>query len=59
MTNCKSLIIWRGQTYSTLNGLNEMVFQKSLPYSQETLKCSSHSCSMTGLYWIESVFHIT
>lgn len=45
-------------THTTLKGLNETVFQKSLPYSHETLKCSSHSCSMMGLYWIERLFHI-
>ncbi len=46
------------KTHSTSRKGKVTVFQKSYPYSQVTLKCSSHSSSISGLYWIVTVFHM-
>lgn len=46
------------KTHSTSRNGNVTVFQKSYPYSQVTLKCSSNSSSISGLYWTVTVFHM-
>ena len=43
---------------STSKKGNVTVFQKSYPYSQVTLKCSSNSSSISELYCTVIVFHI-
>lgn len=45
-------------THSTSRNGNVTVFQKSYPYSHVTLKCSSNSSSISGLYWTVTVFHM-
>lgn len=45
-------------THSTSRNGKVTVFQKSYPYSQVTLKCSSNSSSISGLYCTVTVFHM-